>query len=438
MSETDTDETIAAIATAPGRGGVAVIRIAGRDAFKVASRLTGRTIDATLAGRFCYAKLRNAQGVQLDEALVLVFAAPHSYTGEDAVELQTHGGTFTPQLVLQAVLAAGARLARRGEFTLRAFLHGKLDLTQAEAVIDLVDAKSERAQHEAELRLSGAQSATFTALYDDAVALGAKVEHALDFSEDELPEDFMTQVAQGVQELLTRVRLALATAQEGKLLHQGARVVLVGEPNVGKSSLMNALLGEERAIVSNQAGTTRDTIEAWVQWEGWAVCLVDTAGLRDTQDVVEREGVKRSKATMRSADLILSLSSSQAVAEPMRDVRWLDVRTKEDLTHEAPVPPTLGVSAVTGEGLQELKHAIVKRLEYLAAHSDEAAASVTERQAELLQRAERELAAVHVEEDCVLAANSLRRAAEALGALVGRGYGEDLLDALFSRFCVGK
>ena len=418
-------ETIAAVSTPPGRGGVAVVRVSGPDAFAVATRLAGRRVDASLAGRFFHAVFK-AKGVPLDDGLVLVFAAPRSYTGEDVVEFQCHGGSIAPRRVLEACLAAGARLARRGEFTQRAFLNGRLDLSAAEAVIDLIDAKTDRAADDALARLGGTASAAFAALYAAALDLSSRLEHALDFSEDELPPDFVEGLARDVAALRARIAAHLATAREGRLLREGALVVLAGPPNAGKSSLLNALLGERRAIVSSAAGTTRDFLEEGVEIGGWPVRLVDTAGLRATDDVVEAEGVNRAEALIARADLVLALDCDRPGA--------LRLHAKCDLGPGEGLP----VSAVTGEGLPELRAAIAARLEQLAAKGGEAnGADVTTRQKEQLEIAAAAFARADAA-DLVVAANEMRTAAEALGRILGKVYSDDLLDSIFSRFCVGK
>ena len=418
-------ETIAAVSTPPGRGGVAVVRVSGPDAFAVATRLAGRPVDASLSGRFFHAVFK-AKGVPLDDGLVLVFAAPRSYTGEDVVEFQCHGGSIAPRRVLEACLAAGARLARRGEFTQRAFLNGRLDLSAAEAVIDLIDAKTDRAADDALARLGGTASAAFAALYAAALDLSSRLEHALDFSEDELPPDFVEGLARDVAALRARIAAHLATAREGRLLREGALVVLAGPPNAGKSSLLNALLGERRAIVSSAAGTTRDFLEEGVEIGGWPVRLVDTAGLRATDDVVEAEGVNRAEALIARADLVLALDCDRPGA--------LRLHAKCDLGPGEGQP----VSAVTGEGLPELRAAIAARLEQLAAKGGEAnGADVTTRQKEQLEIAAAALARADAA-DLVVAANEMRTAAEALGRILGKVYSDDLLDSIFSRFCVGK
>ena len=409
-----------------------MVRVSGPQAFDVASRLTGRQVDASLAGRFFHSVFFKApddlkpSGLPLDDGLVLVFAAPNSYTGENVVEFQCHGGSVAPRRVLEACLSAGARLARRGEFTQRAFLNGRLDLSAAEAVIDLIDAKTDRAADDAVARLGGAASAAFESLYAAALDLSSRLEHSLDFSEDELPPGFADGLARDIASLRANIAARIATAREGRLLREGALVVLAGPPNAGKSSLLNALLGERRAIVSSAAGTTRDSIEEGLEIGGWPVRLVDTAGLRDAADAVEAEGVDRAEALIAKADLVLALDSNLPGA--------LRIHAKCDLGAGEGLP----VSAVTGEGLAELRAEIAARLERLAAKGSESSgADVTTRQKEQLEIAAAALERADVR-DLVVAANELRVAAEALGRIIGKVYSDDLIDSIFSRFCVGK
>lgn len=439
------------MATAPGRGGVAVVRVSGPAAFRIASEVTGRAVDSSMAGRFFRSSFHEvgasgaARPQPMDDGLVLVFAAPRSYTGEDVVELQGHGGAVAPRRVLEACLAAGARLARRGEFTLRAFLNGRLDLGMAEAVIDLVDARTERAADDAAARLMGAASRPLEEMYAAAIELSSRMEHALDFSEDELPEDFAAAVSRDVARLASLVERKLSTAREGRILREGALVVLCGRPNAGKSSLMNALLGEGRAIVSDEAGTTRDTIEEGAEIGGWPVRLVDTAGLREAEGEVEREGVRRAEAILKQADVVLHVIESGDSRPPPPEIPPDAVRvvSKCDLLGVCPSNcQSMHTSARTGEGLDVLKKAIVARLGQIAAKSaEETGADITTRQREALASARTALASADSALDAdewTIAANELRSAAEALGRLLGKVYSDDLLDALFSRFCVGK
>ena len=416
-------DTIAAISTAPGRGGVAVVRVSGSDAWEVARKVTGRRIGDSDAGHFFFSRFGTA-----DSGLVLVFKAPHSYTGEDVVEFQGHGGSVAPRRVLEACFAAGARLARRGEFTERAFLNGKLDLSAAEAVIDLVDARTGLAADDAQARLGGVLSRRFEGLYADALDLSARMEYMLDVSEDELPPGTMEEMADAVKDLGRRIDGLIATSHEGRILREGALVVLAGAPNAGKSSLMNALLGVSRAIVSPAAGTTRDTIEEGLDIDGWPVRLVDTAGLRRTDDEVEAEGVSRAESLIAKADVVVALDCDIPGA--------IGIHAKCDLDDVAR-GSGLRVSSKTGEGLDALKAAIAERLAALAADASEEVADVTARQTALLEKARQALTGTSLT-DPVLAANALRRAAEAIGEITGKTYSSDLLDSIFSRFCVGK
>ena len=297
-------DTIAAVATAPGRGGVAVVRVSGPEAFQVSERIAGR---APRAGRISFDRYR-LDGRLLDDGVTLAFKAPHSYTGEDVVEFQCHGGSVTPRRVLEACLASGARLAYRGEFTERAFLNGKLSYEEAESVLDLVDAKTDRAADAALRGVSGECRKATREIYDALVDISSTAEHALDVSEEELPSGFLDGLVSSVAAISARLDEAIRRAKEGKILREGALVVIAGPPNAGKSSLLNALLGESRAIVSATPGTTRDSIEEWLDIDGWPVRLVDTAGLRETGDAIEGEGVARARGLMGKADIVLNLT----------------------------------------------------------------------------------------------------------------------------------
>ena len=423
-------DTIAAIATAPGRGGVAVVRVSGPDAWTVARKVAGCEIVPSDAGRFFFSEFRDQSGAVVDSGLVLVFKAPASYTGENVIEFQGHGGSVAPRRVLEACFAAGARLARRGDFTERAFLNGKLDLSAAEAVIDLVDARTDRAADEAQSRLRGVLSDRYESLYRDAIECSSRMEHLLDVDEGEIPEGTMESYSGDLLSLKSRISKLLSTAREGKILREGALVVLAGRPNAGKSSLMNALLGENRAIVSDVAGTTRDSIEEGLDIDGWPIRIVDTAGLRATDDAIEAEGVVRAEELMAKADIVIALDCDIDGAILVHAKCDLDQADFHDSC-------AIRVSARTGEGLQSLKDAIAGKLRELSARASEDVADVTARQTDLLAKA---LAALEGTDpsDPVLAANALRVAAQSIGEIIGKTYSEDLLDSLFSRFCVGK
>jgi len=419
--------TIAAIATAPGRGGVAIVRVSGDRAFAIAEALAGKKPHV---GRAVYARF--TQRDLLDSGLVLAFAAPHSYTGEDVVEFHCHGGTVAPRRVLEACFSLGARLARRGEFTERAFLNGKLDLEAAESVLDLINAKTDRAAAAALAGLDGEKKKRLRALYDAALALASEIEHALDIDEGELPDDFRPRLTAQLAALRARFADAARRAREGKILRDGALVVLAGPPNAGKSSLMNALLGERRTIVSATPGTTRDSIEEWLDVDGYPVRLVDTAGLRTTGDAIEGEGVKRAEELIERADLVLALGNV-AGTDARRVIR---LHAKCDLDDVRDPALGLRVSAVTGEGLDELRQAIAAQLEYLMENGEDSDGRAAPDQSSAILLAAAQLPAVL--DDLVLAGGALRRTCETLGAALGATYSADLLDNLFSRFCVGK
>ena len=340
-------DTIAAVATAPGRGGVAVIRVSGPEAFQVAERLTGRIPTPRRVG---LESIRVGPNLTLiDTAVVLGFKAPHSYTGEDVVEFQCHGGSVTPRRVLEACLVSGARFAHRGEFTERAFLNGRLSYEEAESVLDLVDAKTDRGADAALRGLTGESRRETQDIYKALVDLSSTVEHALDVSEEELPDGFCAGIASSVAAIAARLDAAIRRAKEGKILRDGALVVIAGPPNAGKSSLLNALLGESRAIVSAMPGTTRDSIEEWLDICGWPVRLVDTAGLRETADAIEGEGVARARDLMEKADIVLNLTPADGdpaggtyeTGGTCGAVVVIEVFSKCDLI-PSPFPPLLG------------------------------------------------------------------------------------------------
>ena len=439
-------DTIAAISTAPGRGGIAVVRVSGSESFGIAERLAG--IGERQSGfrvRKVYSRSDSRPLIPhstdprssvpdttslIDECVILTFKGPHSYTGEDVIEFQCHGGAVTARRILEACFAEGARLAQRGEFTERAFLNGRIDYNQAESVLDLIDAKTTRAAAVAIEGLSGRRSAAWRGLYETALDISVRIEHALDIDEEELPPAFYDALDGSLEELRVSLRDAIARMGEGKLLRNGALVVLAGPPNVGKSSLMNALLEENRAIVSDIPGTTRDSIEEWMDLDGWPIRLVDTAGLHETTDAIETEGVKRSEDLIARADVVVWLNGEPVSAPQPSSSSTIAIHAKCDLARGE----GLNVSSRTGEGLAALRAAIVKCLEEKA--------NGLSGGAEMPSGVEALLAAqALLPRDCkdlVLSGNAMRQAAERLGTLVGAVYTEDFLDNLFSRFCIGK
>lgn len=426
-------ETIAAIATAPGAGGVAVIRVSGADAFQVARAVTRKEPEA---GRVVFSRFF-LDGKVLDEGLLLSFKAPRSFTGEDVVELQCHGGSVTPRRILDAAIAAGARLARRGEFTERAFLNGKMTFEQAEALLDLINAKTEKAADSALADMvdssGGAKENPIRKLYGDALKISSEIEHSLDVDESDLSDEFFGSLASQVCSLDLALAAEIKRLREKRILRDGASVVLLGPPNAGKSSLMNALLGESRAIVSETAGTTRDSIEAWIDIDGWPIKLVDTAGIRHEGadfGAIEAEGVRRSEALAKSADVVIDFGGGTH-----DDERVIAICAKCDLKRGS----GLNVSAFTGEGISDLRREIVARLERLADKAGEGAESAAEKNLAALERARAILSEADFSfADAVLLGNVMRRTAATLGEVLGAEYSEDLLASLFSRFCVGK
>lgn len=435
-------EPIAALATAPGMGGVAVIRLSGDTVYAIADQLTRLSTPPSqrAPGTFAYASLYDAEGAQLDDAILLFFRAPHSYTGEDTIELHVHGGKIVPQRVLERLWELGARPAQPGEFTKRAFLNGRMDLTQAEAVADIIAARSPRAERAARANLQGRLGAALAPLYEDTLAHSVQVEHLLDFDEGELPDDFFRDAADCLAELAQRTKALLSTWHESRLMRDGALVVIAGKPNAGKSTLLNLLLGYERAIVSGEAGTTRDSIEETFLLDGVPVRLTDTAGLRDAPGAVEREGVARAKALLEQADAVLYLTAREADDTPPEGA--IVIHTKTDLS-----PAPEGALAISAQGAPEAARQTVcdalRRALQLSGNETAHATLANERQYALLTTADkalREAIQAFNQGDIgyVPAAQQLRAAAEALGDILGRTYADDLLDRVFSTFCVGK
>jgi tRNA modification GTPase len=437
-------DPIAALATPPGRSALAVVRLSGRGAFDVAARVvqgfrTDRPRVATLA-TFHHA------GEPIDRGLYSVFPGPHSYTGEDMVELSCHGGQVAPARLLAALHAAGARHATPGEFTRRAVLNAKLDLVQAEAVGELIDAVAPAQARAALHRLDGGLSRRIAELRESLIELQALLSYEIDFpGEDDgpVPPD---RIAAAVEAVRARIARLLATAPSADRMRQGALLVLAGRPNAGKSSLFNALLGTDRALVTEIPGTTRDAIEAHTDFLGWPVRLVDTAGLAHSEDRLERMGIEVSRRYLSAADLVLLCVESGRTldgdeAALARERAALVVRTKRDLSNRA--VEGLGVSSVTGEGIDALRRAAAERMygDRIALGDLEPTLG-TERHREALARAAGALAdaAQHLVPggDAVLVSHHVREATLALDELVGVVDVEEVLGKVFARFCVGK
>ncbi|HSG07465.1 MAG TPA: tRNA uridine-5-carboxymethylaminomethyl(34) synthesis GTPase MnmE [Longimicrobiales bacterium] len=452
-------DTIAALATALGPGAVAVVRVSGTGATEVLARMSRRGAPLPPVRVATLTRLIDpVDGSELDGALVTRFEAPASYTGEDVVEISCHGGRLVPGLVLQAALDAGARLAEPGEFTRRAYLHGKLDLVQAEAVADMVEARS-RALHRAALvQLDEGLSRRVGELRMVLVRLEALLAHHVDFPEEDDAPVPLADIAAEAEVLVGRMEAILSTAAEGALLRDGALAVLAGLPNAGKSSLYNALIGEERAIVTDEPGTTRDALETGVQLGGYPFRLVDTAGLRDAGERVERLGVEVARRHLAKADVILLCVEAGRTAGAAEDsflevapaVPVVLVETKADLG-EMPTEGTVGfrfagrvrVSARTGEGLEELR-GLLPALVYsgLVVHQGDQPVITRRRQSRALSGARDEVRAfvdaLAVGVPAEVASAHLRSAESFLEELVGAVSTEDVLDAVFREFCVGK
>ncbi len=443
-SEMQNTETIAAVATAPGTGAIAVIRMSGSRAVEVLRTCTGKSPEAR---RATLVRIRDAAGRVVDEVVATVFAAPASYTGEDVVELSCHGGMLVTQRVLERLLQCGARPAEPGEFSRRAFLNGKMDLTQAEAVMDIISAGSDLALRAAHNQLHGAISSRVAAAVDRLISIAAHVEAYIDFPEEDIAPHTTQQLVAGLDAVVAELQALLATADEGRLLREGVRTAIVGPPNVGKSSLLNMLLGYERAIVSSTAGTTRDTIEESVSLGGLRLRLIDTAGLHESADAIERAGMERSRRAGAEADLVLEVADSTLPpARPeleLHGARHLLLLNKCDLPEH---PSWQGVEALriscrSGQGAAELSRAIEQLFLHGLAEADSPAA-INTRHRYALQQALDYLAAARSGLQTALSPEltdvELRAALDALGSISGRVDTEDILSRVFATFCLGK
>ena len=432
-------DPIVALATPPGRSALAVIRLSGAGAFGIAARvIPGFRADPPRTAH--YAAFRDAAGQLIDRGIYLVFAGPRSETGEDVVEFQCHGGLAVPARLVAAIEAAGARPAHPGEFTRRAVMHGKLDLLQAEALGDLIDAEAPAQARAAMVQLEGGLSRRIAALRAGLVELLALLAYDVDFPEEDDGPVARDRIEAARATVLAGVEQLLGTAPLADRVRRGALVVLAGPPNAGKSSLFNALLGHERALVTEIPGTTRDAIEAHVEFHGWPIRLVDTAGLGEATDRLDALGQAMGRRFVEGADLVVELGGSAARRLGGSASGRLAVRSKADLGGEGEGLP---VSAVTGQGLAELKRAIVEQLfQSGAGFADLEPALTRERHRVALSTARDALAATATQlgprGEAVLAAHHVQEAVRALDGLVGVVDVEEVLDRVFASFCVGK
>ena len=441
-------DSIAAIATAPGRGGIGVVRVSGPDLGELAKTILGKM---PVPRQAIYSAFHDAQGMVIDQGVALFFPAPHSYTGEDVVELQGHGGTAILQLVLQRCLELGARLAQPGEFTQRAFLNNKLDLAQAESVADLIGATSSQAARSAMRSLQGEFSQAIHLLVADLIQLRMLVEAMLDFPEEEVEVPDIRQRDARLNALRQALQKILNLAQQGNLLREGAHIVLAGQPNVGKSSLLNRLSGEEVALVSELPGTTRDVIRQAIQIGGVPLHILDTAGLRESRDAVEQMGMERTRSSLQKADAILILldaslglgvDDQKILDELPPGIPRLHIFNKIDLLTQPARLEQHGaethiyLSAKTGVGLELLRD---KLLALIGWHQEAGVFMARERHLRALLAASGHLQrAAGVGRQAELFAEELRLAQESLNSITGEFTSDDLLGEIFSRFCIGK
>ena len=458
-------DTIAAIATGHSPTAIGIVRVSGEGCFalcdKVFRAANGRSFSDQPSHKMAFGEMLDAQGRVIDQGLAVRFPGPHSYTGEDSAEFHCHGSPVVLRELLDALFAAGARQAKAGGFTQRAFLNGRLDLTQAEAVIDLIDAETAAAARNAAAQLDGGLRRVLEPIQDALLDITSRFYAVVDYPDEDIEDVKPEQVAEALSSAAKQLTALLATCQRGKVLKSGVRTAIVGRPNAGKSSLLNALAGYERAIVTDIPGTTRDTVEESVLCGGVLLRLIDTAGIRDTEDVVEQKGVERSRKALEGAELVLavvdtsrpfSTEDDAVLALASQQVQWILIGSKSDLPSASmPLaslqagqnPPAASVvlSSVTGEGLDELEEAVAAL--FPAGEPKEAGSLLTDqRQEEAVRRARDAVLRARTALDDGLTPDAVltdaEEALDALGELTGRTAKEEIVSRIFSRFCVGK
>lgn len=447
-------ETIAAIATPPGEGGVAIIRISGNDALVIASRLFTHSIFNYESHTAHFGQVKNEKGEPVDDVLLLVMYGPRSYTGENTVEIHCHGGSLITRRVLDTVLNAGARLALPGEFTFRAFINGKLDLAQAEAVQSLICAKNERALDAAENQLQGALSHSFHEFQDKLTQIAAVLEAWVDFPEEGLEFATLEQISSDIETVCSSMEKLLSSYHSGKIIHEGLSLCLIGAPNVGKSSLMNALLGKERAIVSATPGTTRDVLEDYIRLGSLHFKLSDTAGIRESTEEIELEGIRRSKKMLQEADLILCLlDATKGFSDEDKEIlslvpqeKTILVWNKIDLPHHTPLslpfPHQVSLSAKKRIGLENLIQTIETLIWDRGPPSKEEIVITHVRHKEALSAAiismKKVLEGLRQEVSPEFLTCDIKQALFEIGKIFGVNVTEEILSAIFQKFCIGK
>ncbi len=444
------ETTILALATPLGTGALATLRMSGARAHEIYSTCAGgKQLSPRMAS---YSRIYDTQGHVLDEVVATYFAAPASFTGEDVVEISCHGGMLVVRRLMERLLSAGASMAEAGEFSQRAFENGKLDLTQAEAIMDVIAAGSDLALRAAQNQLGGAISGRVSELIDQLLHILAHLEAYIDFPEEDISPESMDSLLKGLTALRRGIQQLLSTADEGRLLREGVRTAIIGAPNAGKSSLLNCLLGYQRAIVSDIAGTTRDTIEERVNIGGLSLRLIDTAGIHESSDVIERAGMERSHQARKEADLVLHVIDGSMPATTLAElpasraahihiINKCDEALHPDWEHSHKEEDTIHFSCRTEEGRTELEARITALFLHQERETDSYAA-INLRHREALELADKHLQAAEVsitaEDSPEFSSLELRDALEALGSIAGKVDTEELLGVIFSQFCLGK
>ncbi len=458
------EDTIAAIATAPGESGISIVRLSGNKAIEILDQIfvptKGKSIRDYNARRLTHGRIRNPQtNNYIDEVLAVYMRAPYTYTAEDVAEIDCHGGIVPTKKILEIVLQCGARMADPGEFTKRAFLNGRIDLAQAEAVIDLIRAKTDKSYDVALGQLEGNLSKHVKNIRNDLLELIAHITVNIDFPDEDIEELTYQKIEKQAQKIRKQIVKLLDTADTGKIIREGIQTVIIGKPNVGKSSLMNALLKESRAIVTEVPGTTRDVIEELVSIRGIPLKIVDTAGIRETEDIVEKLGVERSKKVLHKADLIIFvLDVSETLSEEDKQIiKWLSGKQAIVLLNKTDLPMILDeekirtalsdkkiikTSIVEGKGLVQLEEAIVDMVYKGKVQQDETFLVTNIRHKNALERSKKSIGdaihALQINMPLDFIEIDIRNTWEYLGEITGDTVGEDILNAIFANFCIGK